>query len=469
VTLSEGEISELHVGLKGTMNALYLKDLADKTRRGLRGRIEAGKSGGGNSYGYQVVHALDANGQLVRGDRKIDDKQASIVRRIFKDYASGLSPRAIALSLNREGVTGPTGKAWGPSTINGNRQRGTGILNNELYIGRLIWNRLRYVKDPETGKRISRPNPEDRWISQDVPELRIIEQDLWDKVKARQAKLDTSSLQKIPNSNWGDRRRPKYLFSGLMTCGECGGGAVIWNQIRIGCANARNKGICSNKHTIRRDHLEATVLDSLQHHLMDRELTEMFCKEYTRHMNRLRHAHVASEAGMRAELVKIERETDRLIQAICDGVPGSKVKDRMNELEARKVEIEAKLNSTDTPPSLMHPNMAGYYREQVSRLRDALNKPSDRTEAADILRTLVDRIELKPVTINGKKTLAIDLHGHLAGILSLANKAKAGIGENVAEKCTALVAGECNTLRALFVVRLFVVRGLPSAAIVHHD
>ena len=50
---------------------------------------------------------------------------------------------------------------------------------------------------------------------------------------------------------------------------ECGGGAVIWNQIRIGCANARNKGTCSNKHTIRRDQLEAAVLDGLQHHLMD--------------------------------------------------------------------------------------------------------------------------------------------------------------------------------------------------------
>ena len=37
VTLSEGEVSELHIGLKGTMGALYLKDLADKTRRGLRG------------------------------------------------------------------------------------------------------------------------------------------------------------------------------------------------------------------------------------------------------------------------------------------------------------------------------------------------------------------------------------------------------------------------------------------------
>ena len=144
---------------------------------------------------------------------------------------------------------------------------------------------------------------------------------------------------------------------------------------------------------------------------------------------------------MHAELAKIERETDRIIQAICDGVPGSQVKDRMTELEARKIEIEAKLSNADTPPPLMHPNMAVYYREQVSKLRDALDHPDNRTEAADILRTLIDRIELKPVMIDGKKKLAIDLHGHLAGILSLANKAKGGIREDAAEKCTAMVAG----------------------------
>src|SRR5690606_20204112 len=75
-TLSEGEVSEMHIGLKGTMNALFLKDLADKTRRGQRGRVEAGKSGGGNSYGYDVVKKLDANGEPIRGDRTINPVQA---------------------------------------------------------------------------------------------------------------------------------------------------------------------------------------------------------------------------------------------------------------------------------------------------------------------------------------------------------------------------------------------------------
>jgi site-specific DNA recombinase len=186
VTLSDGEVNPLHIGLKGTMGALFLKDLADKTRRGLRGRIEAGKSGGGNSYGYDVVKKVDDNGEPVRGERRINPQQTAIVQRIFSHYARGVSRRAIAKQLNREGVPSPWGKGWGPSTIHGNWQRGTGILNNELYIGKQVWNWLRFVKDPQTGKRISRLNPESEWVTHAVPELRIIDQDLWDQVKARQ-------------------------------------------------------------------------------------------------------------------------------------------------------------------------------------------------------------------------------------------------------------------------------------------
>lgn len=66
LTLSEGWIEELHVGLKGTMNQLFLKDLAAKTRRGLRGRVEAGFSGGGNAYGYKVVRRLKSDGNWPR-------------------------------------------------------------------------------------------------------------------------------------------------------------------------------------------------------------------------------------------------------------------------------------------------------------------------------------------------------------------------------------------------------------------
>ena len=188
-TVSEGAISEMHIGLKGTMNALFLKDLAVKTHRGLKGRALAGKSAGGLTYGYSAVHKIAPNGDPIRGDRTINNEEAAVVRRIFQDYAKGISPKKIAEQLNVEGIPGPQGGEWGASTIHGNRERGTGIINNEAYIGRQIWNRLRYVKDPQTGKRVSRLNPESDWVITEVPDLRIIDDALWEKVRTRQGAL----------------------------------------------------------------------------------------------------------------------------------------------------------------------------------------------------------------------------------------------------------------------------------------
>src|SRR6056297_2965035 len=111
----------------------------------------------------------------VTGERTINEDQATLIRRIFAEFSDGLSPKAIAKKLNGEGIPGPSGKPWRDTAIRGHRIRGTGLLNNELYIGRRIWNRLRYIKDPDTGRRVSRPNPQEEWIITDVPEMRIVD------------------------------------------------------------------------------------------------------------------------------------------------------------------------------------------------------------------------------------------------------------------------------------------------------
>lgn len=160
------------------MNALFLKDLAQKTKRGQRGRAELGKTAGGNSYGYSVVRKLLADGTPVTGESEIDPAQGAIIRRIFEEYANGSPPRRIVAQLNAEGIPGPRGGVWNASTVNGSRQRRNGILNNKMYLGRLVWNRQRFVKDPETGKRISRLTPESEWITTEVPELRIIDDEI---------------------------------------------------------------------------------------------------------------------------------------------------------------------------------------------------------------------------------------------------------------------------------------------------
>lgn len=90
----------MHIWLKGTVNALFLKDLAAKTKRGLKGRALAGKSAGGKAYVYKTVVKFDAAGTPIRGDRTINPGEARVVRRIFTDYANGISPKKIATALN---------------------------------------------------------------------------------------------------------------------------------------------------------------------------------------------------------------------------------------------------------------------------------------------------------------------------------------------------------------------------------
>ncbi|QCO57846.1 recombinase family protein (plasmid) [Pseudorhodobacter turbinis] len=424
-TVSEAMISEMHIGLKGTMNSLFIKDLAIKTHRGLKGRALAGKSAGGKAFGYQNVIHYDASGEPIRGDRKIDPIEADVVRRIFTDYAAGLSPRKIAEKLNEGGITGPTGRGWGTSTLHGNRERGTGILNNELYIGRQIWNRLAYVKDPDTGKRVSRLNPEADWVITDVPDLRIIDDALWDAVRARQGAM------KVKNSDvpiW-DRRRPRTLFSGLMACGCCGGGFSKVNKNSFGCSIARNKGkaYCTNMAMISQVELEELVLKALQDNLMDEDALKVFCEEYAKERNRLQATASQNRSALEKELAKTKADHAKLVDAIIAGVPAEQVKDKMIALDARRIELEAQMERDPAPsPIRLHPKLAETYRDKVATLIRQLQEPDGMLEAKGALRGLIDRIVLQPTKPDGK--LAIHLEGALAQllILSLGSKGNQG-------------------------------------------
>ena len=411
-TLVDGFITDLHVGLKGTMNAIQLKQIAAKVRRGQRGRIEAGKSAGGNAFGYDVVRKLDSEGNLIRGDRTINKAQAAIVVRIFEEYAAGHSPKTIAKKLNKEKVESPSSQGWTQSTLNGNRKRGTGILNNDLYVGLLIHNRLRYLKAPDTGKRVSRLNRESEWIRKDVPEMRIIEGDLWDRVKARQKTLQKSCL------TLRDKKRPKYLLSGLLRCGACGGGYSMISQSHVGCSTSRNKGTCNNKRSIKRETLEQRVLGSLRAHLMDEELCKIFCEEYVAHANRLRIEHNASLSGYKKERAKVERESEKMVESILAGVDTKSFVEISKRIADRMTELDEVLETTFEAPTLFHPNMAGRYHEEVKALITSLNTEGQRAEAADLIRGLIDKIILTPK--DEEKGLYVDLHGSLAGILSIA-------------------------------------------------
>jgi site-specific DNA recombinase len=183
-----------------------------------------------------------------------------------------------------------------------------------------VWNRLAYVKNPDTGKRVSRPNDQSALIVTDVPQLRIIDQDLWKRVKERQ-----QGLRKLPSFH--DKQRPRMLLSYLLKCGCCGGGFSKVSQNHYGCSTARNKGTCDNRLTVRQNALEGLVIEALQSRLMDPALLTEFCDEYTRHLNKLRSEKNASLGAARSELARLAKQRENIIQAIKDGVPASEVKD----------------------------------------------------------------------------------------------------------------------------------------------
>ena len=417
VTLAEGEISELHVGLKGTMNQLFLKDLAAKTRRGLRGRVEQGLSGGGNSYGYRVVRRLGPDGAPVTGEREIDPAEAEVIRRVFRDFADGVSPKALARRLNAEGVPGPRGALWRDTAIRGHRTRGTGLLNNELYVGRLVWNRLRYVKDPETGKRVSRPNPPEARITTEVPDLRIVDDALWDRVKARQGEIEGGArVQAMRATRFWEKRRQVHLLTGLLRCGSCGGGFAAVGRDYVACSAARKLGTCDQRRSFRRAELEAAVLDLPKTRLMQPDAVAEFVRAYGAEANARRGDETAVRARREAERAALKRKLDGLYDAIAEGLRTPGLKEKLQELEGRLAAVDADLAAPPPSPVRLHPSLSDLYRRKVSDLAATLADPEIRTPALEAVRGLIERVEVR----EEGDAVTLALEGALTAMLDLA-------------------------------------------------
>lgn len=345
-TVTEGQIDELHVGLKGTMNALFLTDLVNKTRRGLRDRIEQGRLGGGLCYGYDV--RIDADGEV--GGRIVNEAQADIVRRILTEYADGAVPRVIAERLNKEGISGVGGRPWTASTIRGHRARGSGMINNALYVGELVWNRQRFVRHPETGRRVSRVNPESEWVRRSVPALRIVSDRLWQAVRARDAAVE----QRSRAVSTGIRRSRDIAASGvrqtplplrrMLICGECGGSVGQLDRGRYGCSDRVRHRNCGNAAAIRGHDIEMRVavilldgLKRLDHATVGSNDDDPLARERRMAMVSDRHA-----------LAEVERGLAGFLAAIEDGLYLPAMKARMTHLDAEGVRLRARIRVAST-------------------------------------------------------------------------------------------------------------------------
>ncbi len=181
------------------------------------------------------------------------------------------------------------------------------------------------------------------------------------------------------------------------------------------------------------------LLVGLKDQLLHPDLIAEFAKAYQEEHNRLTALSSVDEAKTKRDLAQVIRQIDRIVDAIAEGMFHESMKAKMDDLEARKRDLEAELASAEPPaPVMLHPNLSEVYRDKVANLTRALNDPATKAEATTIMRSLLESIRLMP---NADGSLAIELIGELAGLLSL------GVSQNeqsrpAAASCSrVLVAG----------------------------
>ena len=432
LTVADGEINEMHIGLKGTMSAMFLKNLALKIRRGTTARAKAGSNPGGRCYGYETFHEIGADGKAIRGQRRINEDQAKVVRRIFRQYANNVSPRAIAQGLNDDGIPGPTGGQWTASTINGNKARHHGMLFNELYIGFQIYNRVQMIKHPDTGKRISRPNLPTDWVVTEIPELAIVDKEIWDKAQERKAAI--SELYTVAK-----KRRPKHPLSGLVRCGSCGGSFTITNRTAMGCSTRRERGTCDNAHRIKMEDLEKRVFDGLREKLLTPDVIEAAIDEYHKERARLRKLARANLQTYTKRRTALRGQIENMVNAIANRPDSTALVSKLAELENDLADVEQKLRDADDSPVIeIHPNALDDYKRAVTDLAETIRTTDapNRAEATSLIRSLIDHIEVHPT--DQKRETRIEVFGILEALKNLAGLPS---GE-VSAQCTVKVVAE---------------------------
>ena len=408
----DGTADSILIGIRGLVGQMQREDGAKKVRRGMAGVVRDGRNAGGRAYGYRAVPGKP-------GELEIVEDEAAIVRRIFAAYGAGRTPREIAHDLNRENVRPPRGRQWNASTINGNAQRGTGLIFNELYAGRIVWNKVRMVKNPDTGKRLSRPNPRDEWQSINVPQLRIVEQSVWEQ--ARTLKTEKSHLPSHV------KRRAPHLLSGLLRCGCCGSGMSVHDRdktgkTRIRCSAVRESGSCSNRRIIYLRNIEKLVLSGMAEELKDPRLIEAFVRKYNGERERLAGDAVATRKRLEAKRDRIEGERQRNIDLVIRYVISEEdAKQRIAELKEERLGVEAELAALEKAPIpiALHPATLDRYIETVDSLAETMaghaGAEDDRGSLIDDFRALVHSVTVHPKT--AWQGFEVEVKGKLAALV----------------------------------------------------
>jgi site-specific DNA recombinase len=376
----------------------------------MSGVIRDGRHAGGAIYGYRSVPGKS-------GELEIVPEQAEIIRRIFREYIAGDVPWAIAGRLNGNGVPAPRKSYWRASTINGHAKRKTGILQNELHCGRLIWNRAYRVRDPDTGQRIWRYKAEIEWHCSQAPHLRIVDEELFEAAQRLRA------VRARPQFRC--HARPKRILSGLLRCGCCGAGMskkdVDHGRPRIVCTRMQEARACSNRRRYYLDDIERIVIDDLRKELGTREAVSYFLHCYTEERRRVPFGIVARRGQIEAEIADLERQIDRAGAAIIQGrITEVEASAHLPALRKRRAELASELVSAAAPSKLikLQPALIDAYLRNLERLETVINSDlaeGDQT-AARAVRKMVETVTIMPTPAGSVPGIIV--RGELSSLLN---------------------------------------------------
>jgi site-specific DNA recombinase len=357
--------------VKGYSDECYSKDLGKRIHRGQEGQILKGYAAGGACYGYRNTYIRDPNQKGEHGENKviavkqeIIQEQAQVVVRIMEMRAAGCSFAKIAKTLKAEAVPAPRHRykgrlqdCWLPSTI---RE----ITRNELYRGVRHWNRTQKVLNPADGSKSKRVRPQSEWVRVEVPELRIISDELWERVQ----EVNRQMKDKIYGRRLGGfNRTPQsrtYIFSGVLYCGVCGGKfAVIIggeaSKVRYGCKNHRFRDTCTNKMTILWKRLEPQLISAIAKNLLDPRLEQQLICDFSKQLKarieleeRLASEAVSTSPKLQAERSELEKQANHLVDAIAQHGCSSFLSAELARVESRLVEVDRLLT---VKPTLKRP------------------------------------------------------------------------------------------------------------------
>lgn len=388
IAVDLGRADLIQVGIRGLVGALYLKDLAHKTRRGHLGMIRDGKRPTGNNYGYRTIPGKP-------GERQICEHEAAIVRRIFEEYLAGRTPREIAHGLNMDRIPKTRGRGWTRSAILGDKHRREGILRKDIYRGKIIWNLNAEVKNPTTGKHTVRHNAAGEWLTVDAPHLRIIDDATWN---AAQAQIEERALAEPLQ-----QRAVKRIFSGLLVCGVCGAGMVSIGGGRTGrtpniqCGQFLRSKDCTNSRRFRVDKIEEAVIDHLREQLIAPGYGDEAIKEYYTALRRQTAELSRSRSADERQLDEMKRKISRLVDQAAEGtIVGGVVREKLAQLEDEAGLLTAKLaQNTGSNVVTLHPKGLEQYLEMLDRLPEVLAAGAGQ-EATRLLRATIERIIVYP-------------------------------------------------------------------------